>query len=89
MGRDVFEALLARGPTPVRRDPATAVVTRSGDDGVFVTLLEDDPRTPLGPCRGGRRRNAAGDLEWIPKGTTVLLVWTDDGPWITAWEETE
>lgn len=68
--------------------PATARVIRSDTSGVWATPLGADTRHPYGPCRGAHRRDALGELEQLPVGTLVLLVLTDDGPWVAGWEET-
>lgn len=93
-----LEVLLDRRPAKVARGPVTARVVRSDASGVWCAPLEGDTRHPIGPCRGGRRRRfietGAGDeahrhddLVQLPAGTVVLLVFTDERPWITAWEE--
>lgn len=76
-----FDDTLSRRPARAPREPVTARVVRadpSADGGArWVVPLGADQRHPIGPCRGG-----AG----VPVGAVVLLVWTDERPWIAAWE---
>lgn len=68
----------------------TGVVVRADEEsGVWVVPIGGDRRHPIGPCYGGRRRvdGGGGVLELIPVETVVLLVTTDNGAWIAAWEE--
>jgi hypothetical protein len=94
-----FEVLTGRAPARTRRDPVTARVVRSDSTGVWCAPLGADTRHPLGPCRGATRRvfdvTGGGEaahrhdrLEQLPAGTVVLLVFTDERPWVAAWEET-
>lgn len=93
-----LEVLLNRAPARKVEPPATARVVRSDTSGVWVAPVGGDTRHPIGPCRGATRRvfelAGAGDLahrhdhvEQLPVGMVVLLVHTDDGPWVAAWEE--
>lgn len=93
-----LEVLLERRPAKTSRGPLTARVVRSDASGVWVAPLGGDVRHPVGPCRGAKRRKFtdAGDggtahrhdeLEQLPTGTVVLLVFTDERPWVAAWEE--
>lgn len=67
---------------------ATGRVVRSDDTGVWVAPVGGDTRHPLGPCRGATRPVGAGPAwERLPAGTVVLLVLTDDGPWVAAHEQ--
>lgn len=85
-------------PAAIARPPVTGRVVRSDASGVWATPLDGDTRHPIGPCRGARRpvfeSTGAGDaahrhdtLEQLPVGVLVLLVFTDDGPWVAGWEE--
>ncbi|HTW17088.1 MAG TPA: hypothetical protein VMF51_18300 [Nocardioides sp.] len=81
--------LVQRRPRSLTRPPATGTVSSVDDDGVYVTVLDGDTRAPHGPCYGGTRPVLVdGELttEPLPVGTLVLLVHTDSGPWIAAWE---
>lgn len=71
---DAFGAFLERRPARRDRPPATARVVKSTSQGVWVALLDDDTRHPIGPCRG------------LPasKGEIVLVVFTQERPWVTA-----
>lgn len=60
--------------------PQTARVIRKVGGEVFVAAVDDDTRHPIGPVRGG-----AG----VPVGAIVLLIWTDESPWIAAWDSEE
>lgn len=72
---DFIAAAKAFGRPPSQvAPPATGRVVRTAG-GVFVAPLGSDARYPVGPCRGGGGV-AVGDL--------VLLVFTDDDPWIAA-----
>ncbi|SDC46428.1 hypothetical protein [Nocardioides lianchengensis] len=86
--------LVQRRPARKTRPPVTATVTTSDDSGVYATPLDGDNRTPHGPCLGGTRQalTSSGQsgyeltTEQLPVDTLVLLVFTDGGPWIAAWE---
>jgi hypothetical protein len=93
-----IEVLLDRRPARVSRGPMTARVVRSDGSGVWCVPLDGDVRHPIGPCRGASRRvfTDAGEggtihrhdqLEQLPAGTVVLLVFTNERPWVAAWEE--
>lgn len=95
---NALEVLLHRAPPKTARRPVTARVIRSDASGVWCAPLEADVRHPIGPCRGATRRRftSAGDggtahrhdeLERLPVGTLVLLVFTDERPWVAAWDE--
>ncbi|MFW6776065.1 hypothetical protein ACOACO_17410 [Nocardioides sp. CPCC 205120] len=81
---DLLRQLASGRPPSIERPPSTGVVVRSDRSGVWVARIDDDTRDPIGPCRGGRRYGAGGVLERLPVGTPVLLVWTDERPWIAA-----
>ncbi|TIC78774.1 hypothetical protein [Nocardioides sp. GY 10127] len=71
-----FDKLLdVRTPSAGDQAPVTAQIVRTDDSGVWAAQIGDDTRHPVGPCYGG-----AG----LPVGTLVLLVDTDEGPWIAA-----
>lgn len=76
---------LAR-PAAIGTTAHTGQVVRSDDTGVWVAPVLGDTRHPIGPCRGATRRTDTG-WEQLPAGTTVLLVLTDDGPWVAAHEQ--
>jgi hypothetical protein len=93
-----LEFLFESKPVKHTRGPCTARVVRSDASGVWCAPLEADTRHPIGPCRGATRRafalGGAGDaehrhdqLEQLPVGTVVLLVFTDERPWVVAWDE--
>jgi hypothetical protein len=91
-----LEVLLDRRPAKQTRGPVTARVVRSDASGVWCTPLGGDVRHPIGPCRGATRRAfTAADgtghrhdsVEQLPVGMVVLLVFTDERPWVAAWEE--
>jgi hypothetical protein len=75
-------------------EPFPAVVVRSDVTGVWCSPLEGDQRFPLGPCRGATRvalTSSSTDgaphahtltVERLPVRTSVLLLLTDDGPWV-------
>lgn len=90
MTSDSLEALMNRRPRKITRDPSTATVARIDEEGTWVSVQGADPRQPIGPCRGGARL-VDGDLfpadPIITVGTNVLLVWTNDGPWVAAVEQ--
>lgn len=78
------------GPSPL-----PAVVTRSDTTGVWCTAVDGDQRHPLGPCKGATRLAAVTTgvdgtgvhthpltVERLPVRTRVLLLLTDDGPWV-------
>jgi len=51
--------------------------------------IGDDTRTPIGPCLGATRPTLAGGaLTWqrLPIGVLVLLIDTEEGPWVAGWE---
>lgn len=93
-----LEVLLDGRPSRRTRASATARVVRSDTSGVWCVPLGGDTRHPFGPCRGATRRvfteTGAGDaahrhdqVERLPVGMVVLLVFTDERPWVAAWEE--
>jgi hypothetical protein len=43
------------------------------DGGVFVAPIDSDLRHPAGPCRG---------FLDVVVGDVVLLIWTNERPWI-------
>lgn len=55
----------------------TAVVVRADESGLWVAPVDDDPRHPVGPCRGGYTGNGTR----VPPGAVVALVMTPEGPW--------
>lgn len=69
--------LTQRRPVVSMPGPATGRVVRSDESGVWVAPLGSDVARPIGPCRG-----AVG----IAVGTLVLLVQTDQGPWVAGSE---
>lgn len=60
----------------------TALVVRSDSTGVWCVPAGGNRSAPIGPCRGG----APGRTR-LPVGTVVLLVRTDYGPWVAAFDE--
>lgn len=79
MARDEFGALLDRRPARRDRPPATARVVKRTNDGAWVAVLDDDTRHPIGPCRGLRPA----------VGTVVLVVWTQERPWVVTTDTSE
>lgn len=88
-----LEVLLDRAPARQAEPPETARVVRSDASGVWCAPLGGDTRHPIGPCRGGKRPVFVADpaphteVQALSVGTVVLLVHTDDGPWVARWEE--
>lgn len=88
------ERLLTRtGPADPR--PFVALVTRSDSTGVWCAPPGADERSPIGPCKAATRialtTNSGADshthtlkVERLPVRTRVLLLLTDDGPWVLA-----
>lgn len=75
--------ILTGGGSPrLDRPPATATVVRSDATGVWVAVLGADIRHPTGPCWGARDHTG----HQLAVGTVVLLVSTDQGPWVAAWD---
>lgn len=66
-----------RRPVLTVPDPVTARVVRVDPSGVWAAPIDGDTRHPLGPCMGGAGC-AVDDL--------VLIVQTDQGPWVAARE---
>ena len=56
--------------------PTTCLVVRKDSKGAWVVPLGEDTRHPIGPCD-------VGDLT-VAKGNIVLLIFTQERPWITA-----
>ncbi len=87
------ESLRLRG-TGARDDPFPAIVTRSDVTGVWCTREGGDAGFPIGPCSGATRvalTSSSTDgaphthtltVERLPVRTRVLLLFTDDGPWV-------
>lgn len=86
MAVNALDGLLDGRPRSIERPPTTARVVRSDDSGVWVVPLGYDTRHPVGPCRGAWRPTEVG-TERLPTGVVVLLVWTQERPWVAAWEE--
>lgn len=86
MGLDTLLNIPAK-PSSTGSGPQSAVVVQSGPEGVLVSEIGGDARHPVGPCSGATRRTATGALQRLPVGTRVLLVHTDDGPWVAAHDE--
>lgn len=82
-----FDAILDGRPASITRHPVTARVVRSDDTGVWAVPLGGDTRHPTGPCRGATRLTGALVRERLPVGVVVLLVWTQERPWVAGWEE--
>lgn len=91
-----LDGILAGRPVaepPSLRSGRVTKVDSAG--GVWVTLDGGDERAPIGPCLGARYRPVgpcpavAHDhpQQPIPRGSRVLLVETDAGPWVASWEE--
>ncbi len=77
------ESLSLRGQ--VRDEPFPAVVTRSDVTGVWCVRLDGDARFPIGPCSGATRLAVGGgSVERLPVRSRVLLLFTDDGPWVLS-----
>ena len=55
----------------------TARVVRVDASGVWVALLGEPMEHPIGPCRG----------VVPPADAVVLLVHTQEAPWVVAYEE--
>ncbi len=64
---------------PVAPQPQgwTARVVRVDASGVWVALLGESMEHPIGPCRGITP----------PDDALVLLVHTQEAPWVVAYEE--
>lgn len=63
-----------RGTPPrIERTPVTGRVTKVDAQGVWVVPIGGDLRTPVGPCRGPSD---------IPVGTIVMIIWTQERPWV-------
>lgn len=71
-----FEQVLNGRPHKIPRPPTTARVVRV-DGGIFAAPLDADTRHPIGPCRGPGVGPAG-----VMVGDVVLLVWTNERPWI-------
>ena len=82
-----LEHLLGVAPPRKTREPVTARVVRSDSSGVWCVPLDSDTRHPIGPCRGARRLVVDGQVQQLPAGAVVLLVFTAERPWVAAWEE--
>ena len=72
-------------------EPASGIVTRSDDAGVWVTPVGNDTASPLGPMRGATRPVLAVESgvavlrrEKLPVGLSVLYVNVSGGPWVVA-----
>lgn len=75
-------------------EPFGAIVVRSDATGVWCSPTGGDQRSPLGPCHGATRvalTSSSTDgaphthtlmVERLPVRTQVLLLLTDDGPWV-------
>lgn len=83
----MFEDMLNGQPPRIVQEPVTGRVVRSDASGVWVVPLGGDTRHPVGPCRGGWRRNDAGVLELVGVGVVVLIVWTQERPWVAGWDK--
>lgn len=55
----------------------TARVVRVDASGVWVALLGEPMEHPIGPCRGITP----------PEDALVLLIHTQEAPWVVAYEE--
>lgn len=73
---DLLRQLVDRtaGATDVE-PPTTGRVVKVTSEGPWVVPLDGDERHPVGPCRG-----PAG----VQRHDIVLLVYTDEAPWIAA-----
>lgn len=60
-------------PPKIQREPVTGRVTKVDTTGVWVVPIGGDLRTPVGPCRGPSD---------IPVGTVVMIIWTQERPWV-------
>ncbi len=60
-------------PPKIQREPVTGRVTKVDTAGVWVVPVGGDLRTPVGPCRGPSD---------IPVGTVVMIIWTQERPWV-------
>jgi hypothetical protein len=56
---------------------STAQVVRADESGLWVVEVGEDPRYPVGPCRGGWTANGTR----LPPGAVVALIETEEGPW--------
>ena len=79
----MFDDLVAHRPPRIDRPPTEAVVVQVANGQVFAAPIGGDTQQPLGPFRG--KKTVDGNP--IPVGAHVLIVFTDDGPWITAIDE--
>ncbi len=70
-----LDALLGTRPASIQRDPVTAQIVRVDATGIWAVPLGGDTRYPIGPCQGPTS---------VTVGTTVLLTWTRDQPWING-----
>lgn len=80
-----LDDLLDGRPSRGARAPVTGTVVRRDSTGVYVVPLDDDTRHPIGPCRGGVR-GSGDDATQLRRGTVVLVVFTEAGPWIANWD---
>lgn len=80
-----FDDYLGGRPSRATPTPVTGTVIRGDQSGVYVAPLDDDTRHPIGPCRGGIVGTGA-DAHQLRRGTVVLVVFTDAGPWIANWD---
>lgn len=63
-------------------DTFTAVVVRADTSGLWVVEEGGDPRTPVGPCRGGWTANGTR----VPVGALVALTYTETEPWVIGFD---
>lgn len=72
MALDLVDNLSGKPPA-ITRGPVTGRVTRVDGQGVWVVPIGGDLRTPVGPCRGPSD---------IPLGTVVMVIYTQERPWV-------
>lgn len=77
---DLFRSLIEGRPAAAEPElPVTGRVVKVTTEGAFVVPLEADTRYPIGPCRG-----PGG----VTEGDVVLLVFTQDRPWVALVDQT-
>ncbi|GAA4117389.1 hypothetical protein GCM10022215_17960 [Nocardioides fonticola] len=71
---ETFGRLVGDTPGRFARGPVTARVVKVDPTGAWASPLGTSTDSPVGPCLGPSPA----------VGSVVLLVFTDDGPWIAA-----
>jgi hypothetical protein len=86
------EILRFSAPRPPA-EPAEMVVVRSDETGVWCARVGTTGLSPVGPCKGATwitGTSSTADtthshtvvVERLPVRTVVLVLLTDDGPWV-------